>query len=116
MAGKATYTEPVTQAQHEQLIAHIDSGFSEIKSMLGDYERRLREVETREAGCQPVLQGRLAAVEKKQTEHDETIKKLVIVSDRLENISKWLLGIFTALVVIIAGAYLTGGITIVFNH
>lgn len=109
-------TEPVAQAQIEALGKQIDTGFADVKGLLLSYEKRLRDVEQREAGCQPLLNSRISAVEKTVNEHDETIKKLVLVSDRLENISRWILGIFTSLVVVLLTAYITGRLTVIFNR
>ncbi len=50
------------QIQIDSLGGQMKQGFDEIKQMLRDYEERTRTLETREAGCQPIIHARIDAL------------------------------------------------------
>ena len=107
-------------SQVDLLGERMDKGFSELKEMLIRYEERLRGVETREVGSFAVVGSRLDAAWKKIDDHSEELK---ILSDSLsgigksaallETVSKWLLGVMTAIVVAVVIAFVTGRIDFV---
>ncbi len=115
-------TEQVSQAQIDALGERMDRGFGEIKELVRGYEERLRGMETREAGCAPLMNSRLDAAWRKLDSHEAELDKLRVNLNRmaktagqLEAVAKWLLGIATALIISILVAFLTGKIDIVFR-
>ena len=95
-----------TQTQIDSLGERMDLGFGELKEMLLRFEERLRLLETREAGCSPIMAARMEAAMKRLDHHTAEIKALAdglaSVSKMVmmfETIFKWLLGIATAVIV-----------------
>lgn len=122
MTGDRTgaITERVSQAQIDALGERMDKGFDKIAELLRGYEERLRGLENREAGCQPLLTSQLAAAWRKLDSHDAELEKLraavsqsAKTAGQLEAVSKWLLGVVTAIIVAVVIAFLTGRIDIV---
>ena len=110
------------QTQIDSIGERMDKGFEEIKSLLGRYEERLRGIETREAGCAPIVNSRLDAAWRRLDEHSLQIKSLADDVREISNsalllttVSKWVLGIVTALVISFAVAILTGKIEILYK-
>lgn len=52
----------------------MDAQLSEIKSILSDINGKQREMELREAGCSPLMTGRLDAAWRRLDDHDARIK------------------------------------------
>jgi len=112
--------ESATQTQINALGERFDKGISEIKTMLTGFDERLRGLETREAGCAPMMVARMNAAWARIDAHDAELSKLkdAIFSvnrstSQLEAISKWILGIFTVVLTALILAVLTGKILIV---
>jgi hypothetical protein len=53
----------------------MDKGFDEIKVLVRSFDERVRGVEMQEAGCQPLLSGRIDAAWRRLGEHDSTFDK-----------------------------------------
>jgi len=116
----AAARDDVNQAQIDALGERMSRGFEEIKTMLLRYEERLRGIETREAGCSPLITARIDAAWRRLDTHDveisklnEMIKEVSQTAKQLESISKWLLGIITAVIISFAIALATGRVDIV---
>lgn len=112
-------SEETSQAQMDALGERMDRQFNEVKDMLLRYEERLRGLENREAGCAPIVMTRIDAAWRKLDMHDGDIDKLNDALDKLartanylETISKWLLGIITAVIISLIIAFLTGRIDV----
>lgn len=91
------------QAQITALGDRMDRGFSELKEIMGCFETRVRGLEQREAGCQPLLQSRLDAAWREIDAHAAEIKKLndVIIELRQANrIVTWLGGIVGSAIIL----------------
>lgn len=107
----------------------MDQGLAEIKTMLKGFEERLRALENREAGCQPIVQSRMDAAWRRLDHHDAELNKVVelhgvLTRDQiqltgqiknLQNVLRWVLGIFTGILLTVLGALATGQATIVFK-
>jgi chromosome segregation ATPase len=117
------------QAQLDALGERMDRNFEEIKAMMRSFDERVRAVETREAGCQPVIQARIDAAWRKLDEHDTSLRVLekqlseqtknlngVIEQQRsLYAILRWGVGILTALLTVTLGMFITGQAAIIFK-
>ena len=113
-------TEQSSQAQIDALGERMERNFSEIKEMLLRFDERLRQTERLEASCQPLINSRLDAAFRKIDIHDVELDKLraalsqlTKITGQLESVSRWLLGIATAIIVAVLIAFLTGKIDIV---
>ena len=122
MTPPRTTSLETSQAQIDVLGERMDKGFNELKEMLLRYEERLRGLETREAGCAPLLNSRLEAAWRKLDSHEveldnlrEALSEMAKMAGKLESVAKWMLGIFTALISSLLIAFLTGKIDIVFR-
>ena len=62
------------QVQVDALGERMDKGIDEIKRMLEAFDGRVRAVETREAGCQPILTGRMDAAWRTIDDHEVRIR------------------------------------------
>jgi hypothetical protein len=107
----------------------MNKSFDEVKGAMFNFDERVRGIEKSEVGCQAVVSGRLDAAEKKLDEHTSMLadlEKLVanqvlLVSQLIEsqkglnNILKWILGIFTAVIVVIVIGLATGQAQVVFK-
>lgn len=83
------------QAQIVALGERMDQGFSRLENILSTFENRVRGLENREAGCQPLITSRLDAAWREIDSHTAEIKKLneVITELRQANrIITWLGG------------------------
>lgn len=54
----------------------MQAGFKEVKETVGAYGERIRGIENREAGCQPLLNARITAIEAIQTAQKAEITAL----------------------------------------
>lgn len=95
-----------TQTQVDGLAERMDRGFAELKEMLVRYDERLRGMETREAGLSSALQGRLETAWQRLDEQSaqvralgEGLARMEKSSVLMEGISRWLLGLLTALII-----------------
>ncbi len=59
-----------------ELRAIVGGEFSELKNMLTDISERVRGLEMREAGCSPLMNARVGALERQLTEHDGRLNAL----------------------------------------
>lgn len=86
----------VLQAQITQLGETMQAGFNELKTLIQNVDQRVRAIETQEAGCQPLVNSRLAAVEAKASAHDKDIADLKTTIAELKHNNKlltWIGGI-----------------------
>lgn len=84
------------QDQINKLGERMDRGFSELKEIMTGVEGRVRGLENREAGCQPMVNSRLDAVWKRVDEHDadlKTMKETIAALKHTNTILSWLGGI-----------------------
>ncbi len=110
------------QAQILALSERTENGVNEIKDMILAIDARLRAIEIAQAGELPLLRIRLDAAWKKIDGHEERIGKLaenaataLATASRLESVTKWLLYIFTAVLIAVVILFVTGKATIVFK-
>ena len=108
-------TQSALQTQIDNFGARMDKSFDELKLMLGTYENRLREMEKEGAAFRPILESRVDAAWRRLDEHTVEIKDAqktsataLLVADKLEGIAKWMLGIFTAVIVATVIAIISG--------
>lgn len=115
--------------QIKTLGENVDKRIDEVKGMMSSFDERVRGIEKGEIGCQALVAGRLNAAEKKLDEHTSMLadlEKLVanqvlVVSQLIEsqkglnNILKWVLGIFTAVIIVIVIGLATGQAYVVFK-
>jgi hypothetical protein len=73
-----------TQIQIDNLADRMDAGFMEIKEMLRSYEERTRSLETKEAGCQPVIHARLDAHQQAIADHTTKLATKSVQVNTLE--------------------------------
>ena len=78
------------QRQIDDLGDRMDKNFNEIKAMLQDYEKRIRGLENEQAGCQPLTNARLTAVETLIRSHDNQIQALNQTVEELQSTNKFL--------------------------
>lgn len=64
------------QAQLTGLGVRMDQGFMRLENIMSGVEGRVREVEQREAGCQPLMTSRLDAAWRRLDNHADEIKAL----------------------------------------
>ena len=109
------------QAQIDNIGARMDKGFDELKMMLGGYDGRLRDLEKSDASSHPVMESRLDAAWRKIDEHtafivaaQKTADQALQVANKLESVAKWILGIFTLVLVALIIAILTGKVHVTF--
>lgn len=91
------------QQQITDLGARMDRGFDELKEIMVGFETRVRGLEQREAGCQPLLQSRVDAAFRLIDEHSSEIKKLneIITELRQTNrIITWLGGLVGSAIIL----------------
>jgi hypothetical protein len=117
------------QAQLNSLGERMEKNFDEVKAMMNGFDARVREIEKGEAGCQALVSGRIDAAWKKLDEHTSSLKEIenivsqqvlvvtqLIESQRqLKDIFKWVLGIVTAVIIVIFIGLATGQATVIFR-
>ncbi len=64
------------QRQITALGARMEAGFSDIKDLVRGTEARVRELETREAACNPMMNSRVEAAWRQIDEHKTQMKDL----------------------------------------
>ena len=110
------------QAQLDNLGSRMENSFNEIKVMLSGYDVRLRDLEKSNIQVETTTGISMNAAWKRLDEHtdkliriEDDIGALKESSKRLNEIFKWLLGIFT---VVFTGAlmlFISGKATIIFK-
>lgn len=122
-------TSTTAQALNLALSERMDRGFTELKTMLQGFDERLRGLETREAGCQPIVQARIDAAWKRLDQHDKELQTLLTLHQtltqgqvnltnqvrNLQGVLRWILGVFTGILLAVLSAFATGQATIVFK-
>jgi predicted RNase H-like nuclease (RuvC/YqgF family) len=113
------------EAQIHSLEERTVAGFTEIKDMLRSYEERTRAIEKLEAGCQPIVTGRIDAVWRKVDEHETRLETKSQQINSLEKQVARLATMYTAFVFIgstlgvsviaLIWAMITGQATVVFR-
>lgn len=81
----------------------VADGVAEIKRMLQDIEKRVRNLEQSDAGSHPLMQSRIDSAWRKIDEHENDIKTLKAAIARLETSNRllaWLGGILGSTVII----------------
>ena len=122
MPGEIVMTENeilVLQTQINSLGTRMEKGFDEIKSIVSGFDVRVRNVELKEANCNPMLTSRVDAAWRKLDEHETTMKEFEKTFDELEKtvnelvstnkVLKWILGVLTALLVALLIKLVVGG-------
>lgn len=91
------------QAQINQLGERMDRGFSELKEIMTGVEGRVRGLETREAGCQPMVTSKIDAVAKRVDEHEaelKTLKENVAELKHSNRIMSWIGGLLSSTLIV----------------
>lgn len=103
MPTPARTDQSALQTQINSLGERMERGFSELKEMLQGFETRVRAVETQEAGCQPLVNARLAALESKTDAHAVDIKVMKDTIAELKQTNKiltWVGGLLGSTLII----------------
>lgn len=110
------------QTQLDSLGVRMDHSFNEIKAMLSGYDVRLRDLEKSNIQVETTTGISMNAAWKRLDEHTEKLVKiednigaLKESSKRLNEIFKWLLGIFTILLTGALMLFISGKATIIFK-
>lgn len=103
------------QAQINTLGERMDKNFDELKQLLAGYELRLRLAETQSASELPLLKLQVRDALKKIEQHEIDINKALKTAEKLETIAKWVLGVFTTVLIAIIVLLATGKASIVFH-
>jgi len=104
------------QAQINALGERMEKEFGDVKNMIRGFDERVRSLETREAGCQPILTERIDAAWRKIGEHDkvlEEVQRAVVELAHTNAILKWLLGVVTSVLAALLIATATGALRLV---
>lgn len=106
----AASQQTALQKQIDDLGVRMDRGFEELKGLMVGYEGRLRGVETREAGCQPIINARMDAAWKAIDghsadikEHEEEIqqmKQTIVELKRTQALLAWIGGLLGSAIVL----------------
>jgi hypothetical protein len=106
----AAGAQAASQSQITALGDRMEQGFNELKQIMTGVEGRVRGLENREAGCQPIVNARMDAVWKRVDEHDAEIKELRSTITELKQTNKiltWLGGLVgSAFVLWVVGFFL----------
>lgn len=81
----------------------MDQGFNKIESLVTGVESRVRGLEQREAGCQPMINQRLDQAMLKINEHDadlRTLKETIAELKHTNKILTWLGGILGSVLLV----------------
>lgn len=108
----------VSQSQISALEQRIEKGFDELKEMLKGFDERVRAVEQREAGCQPIITARLDAAFRKIDDHDLRLITVEKHADRMMAAYQFMLFMGSALglsVIALIWALITGQAQVVFK-
>lgn len=100
-------------------LERIELGFAKLEAAIKVLDDRQRAAENREAGNTPIMSSRLDAAWRKIDDHETSIRdlrqevsKLMQSVIQLLSILRWMLGIFTSLIVAILIALATGHLSI----
>lgn len=126
MAGTTSSgRDEALQAQINGLGERMENSFLKVERMLDAIEQRMRGLEQREAGCQPLINSRLDAAWKVIDQHtalldtmQRSIRQTEAAITKLTNtndILKWILGVFSAILAALLIALATGQARIVFG-
>ncbi len=74
--SRSTAALTALQAQIDNLGERMEKGFDELKDMILSFDTRVRGLETREAGSQPVFTAGLEAARKRLDEHELQLRGL----------------------------------------
>jgi len=110
-------------------IKRLGDRIDDVKKLLESYEERIRCLERAGDSTRPVYENRITSLEKTTEEHEKDIKELTDLintqAQSIENLKnsvesmksiwKWGLGIFTAIVILVAGLLVTGQATLLFK-
>jgi predicted RNase H-like nuclease (RuvC/YqgF family) len=113
------------KTQLEGLGKNID----EVKNLLVSYEERIRCLERAGDKTQPLIENRIAQLEKTSEEHKQELKDLTALIntqaqsveklkngvDSMQRIWKWGLGIFTVVITAVIIMLVTGQATVIFR-
>lgn len=81
----------------------MDKGFERIEQKISGFEDRVRAVEQREAGCQPLFASQIQDVQKKVADHAlhlQEIDKVIAELRQANKILSWVGGLLTSLVIV----------------
>ena len=83
----------------------MDKNFDEIKVILHDFDGRIRGLETREAGCNPIITQRVNAAWHKIDSHDlklveleKIVNELAQAAKRQDAFMRWMSGILATII------------------
>lgn len=100
-------------------IERIEAGFARIDLAIRQLDERLRQSEMRDAGFSAPTGARLDAAWRRVDEHssqiselEKELRQLVSTVNQLQQILKWMLGIFSSLLVAVLIALATGHLSI----
>jgi hypothetical protein len=98
------------QKQIDDLGVRMDRGFEELKGLMIGYEGRLRGIETREAGCQPIINSRMDAAWKAidvhsadikaHTEDIQSMKQTIVELKRTNALLSWIGGLSGSAIIV----------------
>lgn len=107
------------QRQIDQIGKGMEKGFDELKEILSGFDKRVRDVEIKEANYNPLLTSKVDAAWRKLGEHDAKFTVIETAIDDLgktisdfthtNKILKWILGILTVLMTAYLTKLLIGG-------
>lgn len=122
MPGEIIMTEGTLRGLQDQINSlgnRMEKGFDELKQIVSGFDKRVRDVELKEANCNPILTARVDAAWRKLDEHDAVLKEMDKAMEELKKtiselvstnkILKWLLGVMTVLMTAYLGKLLIGG-------
>lgn len=115
MPGEIVMSDTTLRGLQEQintLGTRMDKGFDELKQIVSGFDERVRNVELKEANCNPILTSKVDAAWRKIDEHDTVIKELLKTSSELvhtNKILKWILGVLTVLITAYLAKLMIGG-------
>jgi predicted phage-related endonuclease len=91
------------QAQITALGERMEQGFTKLEQIMTGVEGRVRGLEQREAGCQPIVTARMDAAWKKIDEHEVDIKTLKETISELKHANRiltWIGGLLGSTLII----------------
>lgn len=122
MQGEIIMTEGTLRGLQDQINSlgnRVEKSFDELKQIISGFDKRVRDVELKEANCNPILTSRVDAAWRKLDEHDAVLKEMDKALEELKNsiselvntnkILKWILGILTVLMTTYLTKLLIGG-------
>lgn len=94
----------------------IETSLAEINKSIRSLDDRLRASEMREAAATPQMQIRIETLINKIDEHEAVIKTLqgdLNVLKQMYNISRWIIGLVSGIIVALSAALATGKLAII---